>query len=226
MPPTKHTPASQLKLRRKLEYALALTRCPVCNVTFKTEHAWTAHLFHRSSKCKPGFYKHILKHKVRHLLERECSSSPYSLERTVDGHSTSASASERRRLCSSGQSSTLSDGENIEWSLTPQPVSSESDRTESNAEKDAQADADGEAGSDEEDEVVDCYAGAAETLGEGRTAHENIKVRDRYSRTGKKNPFYPFSCFTQWEVAHWLNRAGLTQQTTNQFFKLRYVSGF
>jgi hypothetical protein len=38
-----------------------------------------------------------------------------------------------------------------------------------------------------------------------------------------ENQFYPFSCHTDWEVAAWLSRSGMSQKRIDDFFKLSYV---
>ena len=76
----------------------------------------------------------------------------------------------------------------------------------------------------EDDTVTDFYPHAAKVIGKGQTAHQKISADDSFSHRRKKNPFYPFSCFIEWEMAHWLCKAGLTQRLTNEFFKLAYVS--
>jgi hypothetical protein len=38
------------------------------------------------------------------------------------------------------------------------------------------------------------------------------------------NPFYPFSCQIEWEVACWLSKSGLSHAQINAFLKLSYVS--
>lgn len=79
--------------------------------------------------------------------------------------------------------------------------------------------------SDSGDEIViNYYPGAAKISETGDTARQSKLSSDRFARRRKKNVFYPFSCFTEWEIAQWLSRAGITQQLMNEFFKLKYVS--
>jgi hypothetical protein len=53
--------------------------------------------------------------------------------------------------------------------------------------------------------------------------YEKIHNEDQHSEERKSNPFWPFSCFVEWEVAQFLESIGISQEKKEQFFRLRYV---
>lgn len=74
-----------------------------------------------------------------------------------------------------------------------------------------------------EGQVEDMHPGISVVQGKGMHQFDRIRSKDKHQSQRKKNPFYPFSCFTEWEVANWIGRAGLTQAMIDEFLALRYV---
>lgn len=177
------------------QYNVDIAKCTVCDAIFKSKQALTSHLFCRSSKCRSKFYKLKLKSKARRLLRSDEDVSSSTSP-------ISRNASDPPLVSMGSASVSKSSVEEVE----NRPISTQQSL-------------------DDEDSIVtDKYPGAAKIVEEGRTAHERITSEDKYSKEREQNWFYPFACFSEWEMAHWLSRAGLSQQLTNEFFKLRYVS--
>jgi hypothetical protein len=53
--------------------------------------------------------------------------------------------------------------------------------------------------------------------------YEKIHHEDQYCEERKKNPFWPFACFVEWEVAQFLEGLGISQEKKDEFFRLKYV---
>jgi hypothetical protein len=56
--------------------------------------------------------------------------------------------------------------------------------------------------------------------------YEKIHYGDQYANERKVNPFWPFSCFVEWEVARYLESLGISQEKKDEFFHLKYVSQY
>jgi hypothetical protein len=68
--------------------------------------------------------------------------------------------------------------------------------------------------------------GAAQTYGQGLNIFDYITYCDENAPNRESNPYYPFSCFTDWEVARWLSRLNIPMYAMDEFFKLKYVCIF
>jgi hypothetical protein len=53
--------------------------------------------------------------------------------------------------------------------------------------------------------------------------YEKIHHEDQFADKRKGNPFWPFSCFVEWEVANFLESLEISQEKKEEFFKLKYV---
>jgi hypothetical protein len=53
--------------------------------------------------------------------------------------------------------------------------------------------------------------------------YEKIHYDDHHAEERKTNPFWPFSCFIEWEVAQYLESLGISQEKKDEFFHLKYV---
>lgn len=68
------------------------------------------------------------------------------------------------------------------------------------------------------------FENAGKTYGKGQNLFESITFNHEYSAERERNPFYPFSCFEDWEVARWLSHLNIPMYAVDQFFKLKYAS--
>lgn len=203
-----------IAIRKKHRSALGLTQCPICKATFGTEHACTVHLFHRYSKCKIPYSRHLLAEKQRHLEVRCTVQVPGTASPNLDSSdweaiddSLNSIDIEIQEALPYDHSSPVPAGEDL---FDPTRVSDSRDKASPAEEHD-------------EDLVIDKYDGAAKIIGKARSTFSKMYSQDKYASHRQKNPFYPFSCFTEWEIAHWLAKAGLSQDSMNDFFKLKYV---
>ncbi len=71
---------------------------------------------------------------------------------------------------------------------------------------------------------VEEFPGAGATYGQGFHLYSDISVNHTHAEQRQENPFCPFSCFTDWEVAHWLSQLNVPLYAIDEFFKLQYVS--
>jgi hypothetical protein len=70
------------------------------------------------------------------------------------------------------------------------------------------------------------FLGAAQTYGQGLDVFDYITHCDANAPDRESNSYYPFSCFTDWEVARWLSRLNVPMYAVDEFFKLKYVCAF
>jgi hypothetical protein len=56
-----------------------------------------------------------------------------------------------------------------------------------------------------------------------RNFYEKIHYEDQHAEERKTNPFWPFSCFVEWQVAQYLEGLGISQEKKEEFFHLQYV---
>ncbi len=71
--------------------------------------------------------------------------------------------------------------------------------------------------------VVTPFPGAAKVVGKGKDVLTKIEDNDAYAIHRRSNPFYPFSCDTEWGLAEWLTESDLPVAQLDKFFKLQYV---
>jgi hypothetical protein len=56
-----------------------------------------------------------------------------------------------------------------------------------------------------------------------RNFYEKIHFEDQYAEERISNPFWPFSCLVEWEVAQFLESIGISQEKKDEFLQLKYV---
>lgn len=74
-------------------------------------------------------------------------------------------------------------------------------------------------------ELEEIFEGAGQTFGHTDNFYENIKAKDRFATERSENPFWPFSCFMDWEMGRYLESLPISQDLRDEFFRLQYVSG-
>lgn len=70
------------------------------------------------------------------------------------------------------------------------------------------------------------FLGAAQTHGQGFNIFDYITYCDENAENRESNPYYPFSCFVDWEMARWISRLNIPMYAMDEFFKLKYVCIF
>lgn len=71
---------------------------------------------------------------------------------------------------------------------------------------------------------VEDFPNAGKTFGEGVNNYDYISLEHPQASERAQNPYYPFSCSTDWEVGCWLSRLNIPMYAMNEFFKLQYVN--
>lgn len=70
---------------------------------------------------------------------------------------------------------------------------------------------------------VDIFPGAGDTYGSGKTFMDNFHS-DHYAADRLNNIYYPFRNRSEWELASWLLRSGLSMRAIDDFLALELVS--
>jgi hypothetical protein len=70
--------------------------------------------------------------------------------------------------------------------------------------------------------VEDMYPGAAAVVASTHSAFHTLY--DKQIQIGKGNVHYPFAGHTEWELARWLHKTGISRARIDEFLKLDYVS--
>lgn len=190
-------------------------QCPVCKITFKTEHACSVHLFHRYSRCKITYARHLLAEKQKYQVRANARESFSDLD--AHSESTTDDAFDISTTRKEVHEAVASESENERTRPIPLAESTIASGVSSMSESED------DTPSLVHDETVDRYDGAAQIFGKSEPTFTKLYSQDKYASYRQRNPFYPFSCLTEWEIAHWLARAGLSQDLMNDFFKLKYV---
>lgn len=76
---------------------------------------------------------------------------------------------------------------------------------------------------DPDEPHIEYHPKAPRIFGSTNPTYDRIRQKDGFSEHRRENPFYPFSCYDDWEMARWLSKAGLSQELTDEFFRLQYV---
>ncbi|KAL5536493.1 hypothetical protein ACEPAF_315 [Sanghuangporus sanghuang] len=71
--------------------------------------------------------------------------------------------------------------------------------------------------------AVDYFEGAGKVYGKGEDTFSRLWTSGECASYRRANPYYPFSCFTDFEVGKWLVELGISQSKIDEFFKLKYV---
>jgi hypothetical protein len=81
--------------------------------------------------------------------------------------------------------------------------------------------------SDEKDEYVEMFLRPDGMSGvycdSTRNFYEKIHYEDQNAEKRNANPFWPFSCFMEWQIAQFLENLGISQEKQDEFFNLKYV---
>ncbi len=67
------------------------------------------------------------------------------------------------------------------------------------------------------------FRGAGKDFGQGSDVLSTIVDSDKFKEERKVNPYYPFSCKTEWDVVKWLSSLNTSVKNIEQFLKLEYV---
>jgi hypothetical protein len=70
---------------------------------------------------------------------------------------------------------------------------------------------------------VEIYPGASDTYGKGSTFMDAFNS-DKYAGHRHQNLYYPFQTRSEWELASWLLRSGLSMRAIDDFLSLELVS--
>jgi hypothetical protein len=70
---------------------------------------------------------------------------------------------------------------------------------------------------------VETFPGSGDTYGKGGTFMDEFQS-DKYAGHRHTNIYYPFQTRSEWELASWLLRSGLSMQAINDFLNLELVS--
>ena len=80
-------------------------------------------------------------------------------------------------------------------------------------------------GNDVQTVPMDTFDGAAQTYGLGPTFMDTFGS-DQFSEFRKSNLYYPFASRSEWELALWLLRSGLSMRAIDAFLSLPIVSPY
>lgn len=79
-----------------------------------------------------------------------------------------------------------------------------------------------ESGANQDTQYVETFSGAGDVYGTGTTFMDDFKS-NKYAGHRCQNIYYPFQTRSEWELASWLLRSGLSMQSINNFLSLELV---
>ncbi|KAJ7772185.1 hypothetical protein B0H16DRAFT_1305261 [Mycena metata] len=71
--------------------------------------------------------------------------------------------------------------------------------------------------------VRECFKGASRTFGKGKTFMD-LFHEDKYSKERRSNVYYPFASAEEWELASFVSRSKMSNETIDELLKLRLVA--
>jgi hypothetical protein len=170
--------------------------CPSCKRAFVNERALKSHLFHRSSKCKQ-FLPHFSQQN-----ELEIMSDTLDIRNDTQCY--------------------ILNQENIEENHAP-----DISMTDRFAIWSLYYFWHWNHTSFEEEEYVELFTRPNNQTGIYSEAQSNfymkIQLEDQHAKERANNPFWPFSCFVEWEVVQFLENLGISQEKKDEFLCLKYV---
>lgn len=75
----------------------------------------------------------------------------------------------------------------------------------------------------DEDGITERFEGAGKKTGEGYDLLSALAAADRFKEQRRINPYYPFSCKTEWDVVKWLSSLSVSMNRIDEYLKSDYV---